>query len=167
MLLNLNDIIHMLSIPTVDCPECGQPTCQNYCRQCDEFYRNGHRSTCSQFGEHSGHRIYPSMPLVPFSSDTCDWAIHLDVMREKHVWIEHAAVQSMFGEPIGSRAYMETFLDMGDRALAWAEKFPLSDGKVYAMHFANHDLDLRIGVIGGQLMLFLPKPEIEHALSKS
>ncbi len=166
-LLDLDDIIHMLSVPAIECPECGQPTCQNYCRQCDEYFRSGHRSSCTQFSEHSGHRIYPTLPMTPFPTEISDWAVHLDVLRDRHIWIEHAAVKAMFNDPLGSPAYIETFMEMGDRSLDWVEKgkYPLADGRIYSMHFEGHTLDLRIGVIGGQLMLFTPKAEIENALS--
>jgi hypothetical protein len=107
--------------------------------------------------------------MTPFTTNLCDWAIHLDVMRDKHIWIEHAAVKAMFNETIGTPEYFETFMEMGDRALAWVERamYPLRDGKVYSMHFDGHELDLRIGVVGGQLMLFMPKAEIENATTNS
>jgi hypothetical protein len=162
-LLDVADLIRMFSLPAVDCPECGRPTHQNYCRECDEFYRVGHARTCAQYGEHGGHRIYPTPPVMPFVTTPSEWAIYLDTLRQKHVWIEHAAIVLMFGETIGSPGYCETFMDMGDRALAWAEKaqFPLREGKVYHMHFAGSTVELRIGVVGGQFVLFIPRPEIE------
>jgi hypothetical protein len=169
MMLNPADIIHMLSLPAIKCPECGQPTCQNYCRQCDDYFRIGHLPKCTQFSEHAGHRIYPTLPITPFATYLCDWAIHLDVVRDRHVWIEHAAIKAMFGDRIGTPEYLETFMEMGDRALTWVEKATneLYEGKVYAMHFAGHELDLRIGIVGGQLMLFTPKAEVEDGIRVS
>lgn len=162
-LLNLDSLIHMLSIPAVNCPECSRATYQNYCRECDEFYRTGHALDCTQHGDHAGHRIYPTLPSMPFRTRPSDWAIYLDVSQQRHVWIEHVAIEAMFGETIASQAYRDTFMEMGDRALEWIERaaYPLCDGKVYAMHFAGNGLDLRIGVVGGQVVLFTPKTEIK------
>jgi hypothetical protein len=166
-LLDPADIIHMLDTPPIVCPECKRPTYQNYCRECDEFYHVGHANDCAQHGEHSGHRIYPVLPVTPFKTDPSKWAVFLDPLREKHVWIEHEAIKRMFGETFASQAYVYTFLEMGDRALAWAEKATLRDGQVHPMHFDGHDLDLRIGVVGGQLMVFMPRAEIEDATTNS
>lgn len=145
-LLSLDSLFHMLSMSAIKCPECGRDTHQNYCRQCDEFYRIGHARDCTQYGEHNGHRIYPTPPVMPFEAQ---WTVYLDVTREKHVWIEHTAIEAMFGEGFGSHAYRQTFMEMGDRALAWADGRTFQDGRVYVMHFDGSTLDLRIGVVGG------------------
>ena len=162
-LLNFDDLTRMFSLPAIVCPECNQQTYQNYCRECDEFYRSGHTPDCAQHSEHAGHRIYPTLPTTPFPTVHSDWALYLDVSRQKHVWIEHAAIRVLFGEEIGTPAYHETFIDMGDRALEWVEKahHPLHEGKVYAMHFAGSDAGLCVGIVGGQIMVFTPKAGIK------
>ena len=47
------------------CPFCFQKTTKNYCRQCDEFYFEGHDSDCQEMDKtrpysqnHVGHRTY-------------------------------------------------------------------------------------------------------------
>jgi predicted amidophosphoribosyltransferase len=46
------------------CNECGRRLSKNYCRQCDEFFNEGHASDCSQREQgmgntdHAGHRTY-------------------------------------------------------------------------------------------------------------
>lgn len=163
MLLNLDDILRMVTAEPVTCPECARETRQNYCRQCDEFFRVGHAPSCAQHGEHAGHRIYPNFPTLPFLSDLSEWAVYLDVTRQNHVWIEQAAVRAMFGESSGTRDFYDTFMDMGYRALSWAENgtHSLRDGLVYPMHFDGSQVVLRIGVLGGQLVVFTPRLEFE------
>ncbi len=48
-----------------ECPECFQVVRQNYCRQEDVFFEDGHKATCSTMAEgvpynnnHNGHRTY-------------------------------------------------------------------------------------------------------------
>ena len=49
---------------TQTCTECGRRTSKNYCRQCDEFFWDGHSEECSHryqgMGntDHAGHRTY-------------------------------------------------------------------------------------------------------------
>lgn len=46
------------------CPECGNTVSKNYCRQCDEFFHEGHASYCPRMDpgpyseDHRGHRTY-------------------------------------------------------------------------------------------------------------
>jgi hypothetical protein len=41
------------------CAACGAELRQNYCRGCDLFFYEGHRSDCtSRDDEHTGHRTY-------------------------------------------------------------------------------------------------------------
>lgn len=46
------------------CRDCGQVVSKNYCRQCDEFYWEGHKQDCPRMApgpfsqDHSGHRTY-------------------------------------------------------------------------------------------------------------
>jgi len=45
----------------LDCSECVAPIRQNYCRECDEFFHEGHFPGCSllrEEGEHVNHRTY-------------------------------------------------------------------------------------------------------------
>jgi hypothetical protein len=47
-----------------DCPDCGERTAKNYCRQCDEFFYEGHAADCPRMRpgayseNHDGHRTY-------------------------------------------------------------------------------------------------------------
>jgi hypothetical protein len=47
------------------CVDCGHVTSKNYCRQCDEFYYEGHATDCPRMDparpyseDHRGHRTY-------------------------------------------------------------------------------------------------------------
>lgn len=46
------------------CPDCGNTTYKNYCRQCDEFFYEGHKHDCPRMKpgayseDHVGHRTY-------------------------------------------------------------------------------------------------------------
>lgn len=46
-----------------ECPQCQKIVHQNYCRQCDEFYTEGHAPDCPSMkgpysNDHVGHRTY-------------------------------------------------------------------------------------------------------------
>jgi len=48
---------------THHCGECQQTVAKNYCRQCDEFFWQGHHVNCSTWEnkdqwQHIGHRTY-------------------------------------------------------------------------------------------------------------
>jgi hypothetical protein len=167
-LLDLSDLMRMFDVPPIVCPECDRETHQNYCRQCDEFFRIGHATCCTQHSEHTGHRIYPSLPSTPFPTHHSRWAIFLDLINGRHIWIEHEAIEKVFGDKRGSAEHRDAFISMGQSALDWLKARTLRDGQVYRMHFELAPCDLRIGVVGGQFMLFTPKPkpkpEIENAV---
>jgi hypothetical protein len=40
------------------CQDCSAQTFTNYCRLCDEFFTDGHWTSCVDFSEHSKHRKY-------------------------------------------------------------------------------------------------------------
>ena len=40
------------------CAECSAQLWQNYCRECDEMFRDGHYPTCKNYDKHSEHRKY-------------------------------------------------------------------------------------------------------------
>jgi hypothetical protein len=169
-LLDFRDIVNMLRRKPVECHECKHPTHQNYCRECDEFYQIGHASDCTLFAEHAGHRIYPVFPIVPFTTTCSDWAIYLDPLQAKHCWIEHAAIVATIrgnGQEcphdlvacLAWPTYQECFMAMGQKALKYERSAHLDEAQMHAMHFNGNTAELRIGHLGGQLLLFTPKME--------
>ena len=173
-LLDFRDVVRMLRQKPVKCYKCGYPTFQNYCRECDEFYQVGHVSTCTLYADHAGHRIYPVFPIVPFPTTASEWAIYLDHWQAKHCWIEQAAIAATIRGSIGRECpddlmarmswpfYHECFHAMGEKALKYQQEAQLEEAQMHVMHFGGNDADLRIGHLGGQLLLFTPKAETCH-----
>ena len=52
-LLNDEELEDMRNRPPRKCSECDQLLSQNYCRQCDEYYNEGHKSDCSRLTDPS------------------------------------------------------------------------------------------------------------------
>lgn len=46
-LLNAEQIKHLKMVPVVNCKLCHQPLTENYCNECDEFFRDGHEASCT------------------------------------------------------------------------------------------------------------------------
>ena len=61
-LLDDEQLTQMRQLPGEVCRVCKRLIRKNYCRQCDEFYWQGHATGCEVFdrfdGEHQGHRTY-------------------------------------------------------------------------------------------------------------
>ncbi len=63
-LLNEEHLSDMRSRPPETCRRCKMETRQNYCRQCDEFFMDGHAADCPTMqpglasNDHRGHRTY-------------------------------------------------------------------------------------------------------------
>ena len=64
-LLSKEDLERLRKETPRDCDYCKQQVKKNYCRQCDLFFYQGHKSDCPEmdqtrpYGEnHDGHRTY-------------------------------------------------------------------------------------------------------------
>lgn len=63
-ILNDEDLKDMRNSPSRKCYECGENLFQNYCKQCDEYFDEGHKSNCSRLTDpsfrnnHWNHRTY-------------------------------------------------------------------------------------------------------------
>jgi len=65
-LLNDHDIVNLRADQARDaterkrCPHCEAHVWKNYCRQCDEFFTDGHYATCAEATQHQvkNHRRY-------------------------------------------------------------------------------------------------------------
>ena len=56
--------------------------CQNYCWECDEFYRVGHSPDCSEHGEGLAEAMHlPHFASLAFFDSPSQWAIFLDVQQ--------------------------------------------------------------------------------------
>jgi hypothetical protein len=71
MLLSRADLERMRSAPLQACTRCKKFTTKNYCRQCDEFFWDGHAGSCSDATQHDGHRTYREFSAV-IESDTAE-----------------------------------------------------------------------------------------------
>ena len=62
-LLDPEQIEELRNAPPTTCTKCHQQVRKNYCRQCDEFFQQGHTDGCSYvrpggLDAHIGHRTY-------------------------------------------------------------------------------------------------------------
>ena len=63
-LLDGAQLADLRSRPPQKCSLCSQQTTANYCRECDEFFRQGHAPDChmiakpGELDNHAGHRTY-------------------------------------------------------------------------------------------------------------
>jgi hypothetical protein len=62
--LDDNDLQRMWAVPPSECPACFRQLRRNYCRECDEFFEEGHGPDCPWKTEHESedHRRYPTTP---------------------------------------------------------------------------------------------------------
>ncbi len=63
--LGTYQLAHLRASPKRSCHECSSELTKNYCRECDEFFWEGHDDGCSQLNpategsdDHHGHRTY-------------------------------------------------------------------------------------------------------------
>ena len=65
------------------CDQCGQRIGRNYCRQCDEFFYQGHAADCPGIDtKHDGHRTYARNTLVaPWVQDLVAEVIPPSILR--------------------------------------------------------------------------------------
>lgn len=63
-LLSEEDLRHLRDTLPTTCLSCGETLRKNYCRQCDEFFSEGHKADCPDLNDpqwredHRGHRTY-------------------------------------------------------------------------------------------------------------
>lgn len=65
-MLNESEFREMKVTPPETCPECGARLRKNYCRECGEFFWQGHTAYCPSLkgqgrehsDDHRGHRTY-------------------------------------------------------------------------------------------------------------
>ena len=69
-LLNKEEIERMLAQEGVFCHQCNRYTRKNYCRQCDEFFQEGHNPDCPGRENHDGHRMYDLTKTAQENIDT-------------------------------------------------------------------------------------------------
>lgn len=51
-----------------ECPSCHASILMNYCRDCDEFFDDGHHPACTGSSLHSSHRNYRTFSGTTISS---------------------------------------------------------------------------------------------------
>lgn len=62
--LNDQDMKRMYQEEPSLCPFCGNTLHKNYCRECDEYFMQGHKPDCQEMkpglhsDNHTGHRTY-------------------------------------------------------------------------------------------------------------
>lgn len=61
-LLDRNQIQALWDAPFGECRSCQKKVRKNYCRECDEFFVDGHSEDCPDREEHQDHRKYPVEP---------------------------------------------------------------------------------------------------------
>ena len=168
-LLDLPQLNEMLNRPAIGCLVCGAATTWNYCRECDEFFTIGHRD-CSE-ASHLGHRMYPAFPVVPFETRPGLWVPYVSHLWQTHVWLEHAAIAHMMranNRPLASDdpqencrklLYQAHALALGERVLEWTGVNMPTEGQSFRAEFGVLNVDLRVAVHAGQVMLYTPKLE--------
>jgi hypothetical protein len=104
---------------------------------------------------------------VPWTTTPDDWALCLVPTQERRIWIEHhlirAVLEAQDRDPDSVANIHGVFTTIGDKVAAVINQpdFALSANQVREVQFTGSPVAMRVGRFGGDLFVFMPRPELE------
>jgi len=104
---------------------------------------------------------------IPWETTVNDWALCLTTEPEGRVWVEHKLIRAVLQadhlnpEDVANIHGTLTYVGAKVAVVVSMPEYEIPEGKVRAIEFTWNPTVMRVGCFGGNIFVFLPRPEFE------